>query len=156
MRDIVPFEAPQLDQLIRLVNVHLSAVVPGWGLSAPFLARHLERNPGEFVVDPWVAERVTFVAVERDRVVTAAHVQRFEREGDRVGDGFRGTGAIDWLVGWPSAADTSASVGTRSSRSNGPGDRHRRSSDAMMVIRREPRGRRTSASAARRASMREG
>ena len=31
----------------------------------------LERQPGEFIEDPWVAERVTLVAEQQSRVVAA-------------------------------------------------------------------------------------
>lgn len=37
----------------------------------------LERDPGEFKVDPWVIERATLVADQRERIVAAAHLLRY-------------------------------------------------------------------------------
>ena len=45
----------------------------------------LEREPGEFVVDPWVTERVTLVADQRRRVVAAAHLLRYTGDDDVIG-----------------------------------------------------------------------
>jgi hypothetical protein len=63
----------------------------------------LERNPGEFIVDPWVAERATLVASQRDRVVAEAHLLRFG-SGEEVREGYRGVGEINWLLFWPEAS----------------------------------------------------
>jgi GNAT superfamily N-acetyltransferase len=62
----------------------------------------LERDPGEFIVDPWVAERATLVAEQRRRVVAAAHLLRYG-EGEDVGEAYRGTAEINWLLFWPQA-----------------------------------------------------
>jgi hypothetical protein len=42
--------------------------VPGLGASVATVLSQLEREPGEFIVDPWVTERVTLVAEQHDRV----------------------------------------------------------------------------------------
>jgi len=51
------FESSDLPQLQGLVNLHLSAVVPGWGLSEPALVRHLVRDEAQPITDPWIEER---------------------------------------------------------------------------------------------------
>ncbi len=56
----------------------------------------MERDPGEYIVDPWVIERETWVAIEDDRLVAAVHLHRYgdrrtrrfrvaERRGDQLG-----------------------------------------------------------------------
>lgn len=97
-----PFARADRDQLASLVNAHLSAVTPGASVSVQGLLSALERDPGEFIVDPWVRERVTLVAEQRHRIVAAAHLLHYGRE-DTVGADFRGTGEIRWLVFWTPA-----------------------------------------------------
>jgi hypothetical protein len=70
-----PFRRSDRDQLTRLVNAHAEAVVLGRSASVNAVLGSLERQPGEFVEDPWVSERVTLVADLRDRVVAAAHLR---------------------------------------------------------------------------------
>lgn len=83
MPRIDTFSAAHLQQLAQLVNLHLTAVIPGWALSEAALARHLERDDSEPVTDPWVAERITRCSLEGDRVLAADDaddaVQRFYR-----------------------------------------------------------------------------
>jgi len=74
---IRPFSRRDRDQVTALVNGHIAAVVPGASVSVHALLSHLEREPGEFIVDPWVEERVTIVAEQRDRVVAAAHLLKY-------------------------------------------------------------------------------
>ena len=64
------------DQLTQLINAHAEAVVPGTGASVSTVLGALERQPAEFITDPWVAERLTLVAVQRERVAAAAHLLR--------------------------------------------------------------------------------
>ena len=90
------------DQVTSLVNAHIAAVVPAVAVPVSGLMSQLEREPGEFIVDPWVAERITLVAEQRQRVVAAAHLLRYADD-DRVSDGYRGAGEIRWLVHWPDA-----------------------------------------------------
>ena len=80
-----PFRRGDRDQLTRLVNAHAEAVVPGMSVSVNTVLGSLERQPGEFIEDPWVSERVTLVAEQRGRVAAAAHLLRYfpdERAGE--------------------------------------------------------------------------
>jgi hypothetical protein len=88
MPTIEPFRKPHLPQLQALVNSHAGAVVPGWAVPAAYIAELLVRDPGEYVTDSWVVERVTLCAVERDRVVAAAHLLRYD-DGPQVRDAMR-------------------------------------------------------------------
>lgn len=100
------------DQVTSLVNAHIAAVVPAVAVSVSGLMSQLEREPGEFIVDPWVTERVTLVAEQRQRVVAAAHLLRYADDA-RVADTYRGAGEIRWLVYWPEAPfwpDTAATA----------------------------------------------
>jgi GNAT superfamily N-acetyltransferase len=107
--EVVPLAPDHLDQLTGLVNAHLDAVVPGFALPAAYLAQRLTRDPGEAIVDPWVLRRRTLVAVERDRVVAAAHLLRYGATAD-VGPAFRDVGEVAWLLAWPSACDAAEAV----------------------------------------------
>jgi GNAT superfamily N-acetyltransferase len=97
-----PFHRRDRDRLTDLVNSHAAAVVPGIGVSVSTVLGHLERQPGEDIVDPWVRERATLVAEHRDRVVAAAHLLRYYAD-ERAGQAYRGTGEIHWLLFWPAA-----------------------------------------------------
>ena len=54
-----PFHRCDRQQLTDLVNAHAAAVVPGTGVSVSTVLSELERQPGEFIVGPWVSERAT-------------------------------------------------------------------------------------------------
>lgn len=97
-----PFRRADRDQLTALVNAHIQAVVPGLGVSVNRLLSQLEREPGEFVVDPWVVERTTLVAEQRGRVSAAALLLRYADTTD-VAEGYRGAGEVRWLCCWPDA-----------------------------------------------------
>ncbi len=97
-----PFRRADRDQLTSLANAHVQAVLPAASLSVNAVLSQLEREPGEFIVDPWVDERVTLVAEQRGRVSAAAHVLRYG-SGDEVAAGFRGAGEVRWLLCWPDA-----------------------------------------------------
>jgi hypothetical protein len=97
-----PFRRSDRDQLTQLMNAHIQAVVPGMGLSVSAALASLERQPGEFIEDPWVSERVTLVAVQQDRVVAAAHLLRYFGD-ERAGQAARDAGAIEWFLFWPDA-----------------------------------------------------
>lgn len=99
---IKPFGQSHLSQVRDLVNAHLAAVVPGWALPGRFIASRLARNPGQYVIDPWVIERATLCAIERGRVVAAAHLLRYGSD-EEVGD-YRGVGDIAWALAWPGSA----------------------------------------------------
>jgi hypothetical protein len=51
------FERRDRDQLAALINLHIAAVLPGVMLSVNAVLSQLEREPGEYIVDPWGAER---------------------------------------------------------------------------------------------------
>ena len=99
-----PFHRRDRQQLTDLVNAHAAAVVPGMSVSVSAMLSELERQPGEFIIDPWVSERVTLVAEQRDRVVAVAHLLRYYAD-ERAGEGYRGSGEIRWLVFWPEAPE---------------------------------------------------
>jgi GNAT superfamily N-acetyltransferase len=98
-----PFRRAVREQLTALVNAHVQAVVPGVLVSVNTVLSQLERDPGEFIVDPWVAERATLVAEQRGRVVAAAHLLRYGA-GEDVGKTYRGSAEINWLLFWPEAS----------------------------------------------------
>lgn len=106
---IEPFIPRHLPQVQALVNLHLAAVAPGWGISASHLARHLERDETETVTDPWVIDRKTLCAVEGYRVLAAAHLLRYG-DGPEVGDSFCGVGEIGWIVAYPKERDALAAL----------------------------------------------
>lgn len=91
------FERRDRDQLTSLVNLHVAAVIPGVVLSVNAVLSQLEREPGETIVDPWVAERCCLVAERDHRLVAAALLHRF-RADDDVNDCYRGVGDIRWLL----------------------------------------------------------
>jgi GNAT superfamily N-acetyltransferase len=97
-----PFRRGDREQLTALVNAHVQAVVPGLSVSVNTVMSQLERDPGEFIVDPWVAERVTLVAEQRGRVVAAAHLLRYGT-GEAVAASYRDAAEISWLLYWPEA-----------------------------------------------------
>lgn len=91
------FSRADRDGLTTLVNTHVAAVVPGWALPTSALLAQLERDPGQPLTDPWVRERCTLVAVERDQVVAATHLRSY-RDDTSVGPPYRGVGEVAWLV----------------------------------------------------------
>jgi GNAT superfamily N-acetyltransferase len=98
-----PFRRDDRDQLTDLVNAHVAVVVPGVSVSTNTVLSALERQPDEFITDPWVSERVTLVAEQRDHVIAAAHLLRY-RSGPAVGESYRDVGEIDWFLCHPSAS----------------------------------------------------
>lgn len=100
--EVRPFRRGDREQLAALVNAHAAAVVPGVSVSVNTVMSQLEREPGEFIVDPWVSDRATLVAEQRGRVVAASHMLRYAATDD-VGDSYRGGGGIRWFLFWPEA-----------------------------------------------------
>jgi len=100
--EVRPFRRSDRDQLTDLVNAHAEAVVPGMSVSVNAVLRQLERDPGEFIIDPWVSERATLVAEQEHRITAAAHLLRYFAD-ERAGESYRGSGQIRWLVFWPLA-----------------------------------------------------
>lgn len=109
MAEIRVFSRSDRDQLTALVNLHVAAVVSGWAVSTSVLLSQLERDPGQYVTDPWVRDRYTLVAVERDRLVAAAHLRRY-RDDATVGEDYRGVGEIAWLVCRPDDVGAGAAL----------------------------------------------
>jgi len=109
MTYVEQYRPEHLPQLQALINAHMSTLVPGWALAEAFIASRLQRDPGEYVVDPWVTARVTLCAIERQRVVAAAHLLRYG-SGVEVGADYHNVGEIAWLVAWPKASEAAAAV----------------------------------------------
>lgn len=97
MLEIRPFARHDRDGLTTLVNRHVAAVLPGGAIPVATLLSQLERDTSEPIVDPWVVDRRTLVAIESDRLVAAAYLKRFGGD-ERVGNGFRDAGCIEWLL----------------------------------------------------------
>jgi GNAT superfamily N-acetyltransferase len=95
-----PFHRSDRDQLTQLVNAHAGAVVPGMSASVNTVLASLERQPGEFIENPWVADRVTLVAEQQSRVAAAAHLLRYFPD-ERAGVTARDIGDVNWLLYWP-------------------------------------------------------
>ncbi len=98
--EIRPFRRSDRDQLTDLVNAHVEAVLPGVTVPPNAVLGQLEREPGEYVVDPWVTNRHTLVAVDRGRIAGAAHLLRYADD-ERVNASLRSAGEIRWLLFWP-------------------------------------------------------
>lgn len=94
------FRRADRDQLTALVNAHAQAVVPGVSVPVNVVLDQLEREPGEYLVDPWVVERTTLVAEQRGRISAAAHLLHCGA-GPEVGPAMRNTAEIRWLLCWP-------------------------------------------------------
>jgi ribosomal protein S18 acetylase RimI-like enzyme len=94
---VVSFEQRHLKPLLELVNLHLSAALPGACVSADVLAAHLERNVGEYIVDPWVLERTTLCVPDGYRLAAAVHLLRYADRPEASPD-WRAIGEIGWLV----------------------------------------------------------
>ena len=103
--EVRAFRRADRDQLTRLVNHHAAAVVPGASVSVNTVLSQLEREPGEFIVDPWVGERCTLVAEQAGAIVAAALVLRYRDDTD-VGESYRNAGEVRWLLFRPLAPDT--------------------------------------------------
>jgi GNAT superfamily N-acetyltransferase len=100
--EVRPFRRSDRDQLTQLVNTHAAAVIPGMGASVSAVLSALERQPGQFIEDPWVSERVTLVAEQANRIAAAAHLLRHFPD-ERAGIAARDVGEIHWLLFWPEA-----------------------------------------------------
>ncbi|MEU0191155.1 N-acetyltransferase [Streptomyces afghaniensis] len=101
--EVRPLRRADRDQLTDLVNMHVAAVVPGVSVSVNTVLSDLERQPGEFITDPWVAERTTLVAEQREYVVAAAHLLRYRADAE-VGESYRDAAEINWFVCRPAAS----------------------------------------------------
>ena len=104
MPEIRPFLRHDREQLTDLVNAHVKAVIPGCSVPADALLSQMERDPGEYIVDPWVVERETWVAIEDDRARRRGAPAPVRRR-RAVGSALRNAAAINWLVCWPANLD---------------------------------------------------
>jgi GNAT superfamily N-acetyltransferase len=109
MPEIRPFLRHDREQLTDLVNAHVKAVIPGCSVPTATLLSVMERDPGEYIVDPWVIERETWVAIEDDRLVAAVHLHRYGSDVS-VGPALNDAAGINWLVCWPANLDTGHSL----------------------------------------------
>jgi GNAT superfamily N-acetyltransferase len=101
---IGPVEADELPAVRALVNAHVEAVIPGWGLPDGYLRDHLRRNPEQPIIDPWVRERRTLCALERGQLTAAAHLLRYG-DGPEVGADYQNAGDLGWFFFWPGQAE---------------------------------------------------
>lgn len=106
---ICPFEAEHLAAMLALVNAHVDTVIPGWALPEAYLFERLQRNPEQYVIDPWVSARATLVAIERGRLVAAVHLLRYGAGADVAPD-YQNAGDLAWFLFWPEAAESAASL----------------------------------------------
>lgn len=109
MLRVQPFVPENRFPLRQLVNQHLGAVLPGWALSEAALFQHLQRDYGEYVVDPWVDDRATLCVIEGHRVLAAVHLLRYGARPE-IADWCRGTGTIAWVLALPDRLDAAAAV----------------------------------------------
>jgi GNAT superfamily N-acetyltransferase len=107
--EVRPFIRSDRDGLASLANRHIAAVLPGGAVPIASLLSQLERDAHEPIVDPWVVERHTVVAVDRDRLVAAAYLKRYGTEA-RVSESCKNLGEIDWLIFDPREHDAGRAV----------------------------------------------
>lgn len=109
MVEVRPFARRDREQLTRLASAHAATTTPGGSVPVATILSQLERPVGEHVIGPWVTDQASFVAVERDRVVAAAHLRRYADD-ERASESYRNTGEIVWLLCWPDHLDAGRAV----------------------------------------------
>jgi GNAT superfamily N-acetyltransferase len=109
MIEIQSFQTTHLPQLRELLNLHVEALVPGWTLTDDYIHARLQSDPGQYVIGPWVAERQTLCAIQRDRVVGAAHLLRYGSK-ETVGESYRGAVDVAWFVFYLGEDDTAQTL----------------------------------------------
>jgi len=107
--EVRPFIRSDRDGLAALANRHIAAVLPGGGVPIASLLSQLERDAHEPIVDPWVSDRHTVVAVNRDHLVGAAHLKRYGTD-ERISESYRNFGEIVWIVFDPLEQDAGRAV----------------------------------------------
>jgi hypothetical protein len=106
---VAPFQHAQLLQLAALVNLHLATVLPGWTLPEAVIAEHLQRDFGQAITDPWVAERATLCVATDYKMLAVAHLLRYRGDPD-VNEPYRTIGEIGWFLAVPGHDDAAAAV----------------------------------------------
>jgi GNAT superfamily N-acetyltransferase len=106
---VEPFQRAQLLQLAALVNLHLATVIPGWMLPEEVIAEHLQRDRGQTITDPWVAERATLCVATDYQMLAAAHLLRYRGDPD-VNEPYRNIGEIGWFLAVPGHDSAAALV----------------------------------------------
>lgn len=109
MPDVRPFARHDRDGLTALANRHIAAALPGGSVPVATLLSQMERDSAQYVIDPWVIDRGTFVGLEADRVVAAAHLKRYGTDAN-ISDDYRDAGEIAWLICDPSHLDVGEAV----------------------------------------------
>jgi hypothetical protein len=79
---VEPIQRSQLPRLAALVNLHLTTVLPGWTLPEEVIAEHLQRDHGQTITDPWVAERATLCVANGYQMLAAVHLLRYCGDSD--------------------------------------------------------------------------
>jgi hypothetical protein len=103
MVQIASCELEHLEQVAALLSAHAACALPGAAVAPGSIASCLDRDPDEFLVDPWVATRDTFVALVRDRVVAAG--QLWCCDGDD-----RGAAELRWFCFWPGEREAAGAL----------------------------------------------
>ena len=106
---VAPFQESQLPQLAALINLHLATVLPGWTLPEEVIAEHLQRDRGQTITDPWVAERATLCVATDYEMPAVAHLLHYRGDPD-VNEPYRGDGEISWFLFVPGRDDAAATV----------------------------------------------
>lgn len=115
MLDVRPFARHDRDGLTALANRHIAAALPGGAVPVSTLLSQMERDPRQFVIDPWVVDRCTYVGIEAERVVAAAHLKRYGA-GTEVSDDYRDAAELTWLICDPAHVDAGRAVLETSTR----------------------------------------
>lgn len=100
MPTIREFREEDLPQLTLLINLHITMLIPAWGLPSAFIRSHLDLNPEQNIIDPWVIERKTLLAFSGEKLVAAGHLLRYGT-GEDVSESYHNTGDIAWFVFFP-------------------------------------------------------
>jgi hypothetical protein len=126
-------EPEHVEQLAALLSAHAACALPGAAVHPATVAARLERDPGEFVVDPWVETRDTLVAIVRDRVVAAGQFWRFADE-PRVSEHYRGAAELRWFCFWPGEHEAAAALLDHAIAHAGPVGRFYLTGDLPQVL----------------------
>jgi GNAT superfamily N-acetyltransferase len=100
MTEIRAFQPQYLPQMTQVINWHINILIPAWGLPSEIISSHIEKNPEQPVIDPWVSERKTLCAFSGETLVAAAHLLRYG-DAEPVSESYRNKGDIAWFVFYP-------------------------------------------------------